>query len=226
MQAHNWKLSPSDFAFLWEECKRCFYLKVAKGFDRPSQPFPRIFNVIDGQMKQWFEGKRAETMAPGVPAGVVQFGDGWVQSVPLSFSGHDSTCFIRGIFDTVIALDNGGYAVIDFKTTDVRSDNVAKYSRQLHAYALALEQAAPGETALSPVKSLGLLVFAPNAFAQDGSSASLQGTLSWKEIPRNDEQFRSFLGEVLSVLEQPAPPDAAPKCALCKYRDAGRRTGW
>ena len=43
----NWKLSPSDFAFLWEECKRCFYLKVARGFYRPRTPFPGIFSVID-----------------------------------------------------------------------------------------------------------------------------------------------------------------------------------
>jgi len=33
------KLSPSDFAFLWEQCKRCFYLKVVHGIRQPSMPF-------------------------------------------------------------------------------------------------------------------------------------------------------------------------------------------
>ena len=25
-----WALSPSDLAFLWDDCPRCFYLKVAR----------------------------------------------------------------------------------------------------------------------------------------------------------------------------------------------------
>ena len=49
--ATRWRLSPSDFAFLWEECKRCFYLKVVKEFYRPRSLMPKIFNVIDAQMK-------------------------------------------------------------------------------------------------------------------------------------------------------------------------------
>lgn len=30
----NYKLSPSDFAFLYEECKRCYYLKVIHNISR------------------------------------------------------------------------------------------------------------------------------------------------------------------------------------------------
>ena len=50
----NWILNPSDFAFLWEECKRCFYLKIVSGFRRPGGPMPKIFNIIDEQMKTHF----------------------------------------------------------------------------------------------------------------------------------------------------------------------------
>jgi hypothetical protein len=49
----NWKLSPSDFAFLWEECQRCFYLKVVRQFYRPWSPMPKIFTKIDGIMKRY-----------------------------------------------------------------------------------------------------------------------------------------------------------------------------
>ena len=34
------KLSPSDFGFLYDECKRCFYLKVKHGFNRPRRSCP------------------------------------------------------------------------------------------------------------------------------------------------------------------------------------------
>ena len=35
-----WGLSPSDYAFLWDECPRCFYLKVALKQPRLRTPFP------------------------------------------------------------------------------------------------------------------------------------------------------------------------------------------
>lgn len=228
----NFKLSPSDFAFLWDECKRCFYLKVARGFPPPQQPFPRIFGIIDEQMKNWFGGRRSETMAPGVPAGVVRFGDGWVESTPIRIKGRAATCYIRGIFDSVIELDGGGYAVIDFKTTQVRKPNLEKYGRQLHAYAQALENAAEGQTMLSPVRKLGLLVYEPDGFSQTdgdderGPGASLGGRLVWHEIARDEKMFQRFLGQVLDVIEAAEPPPPSPGCAMCKYRDGARRTGW
>ncbi len=41
------KLSPSDLTFLWDECPRCFYLKVTGRLSRPSTAFPSIFSSID-----------------------------------------------------------------------------------------------------------------------------------------------------------------------------------
>ena len=67
MGGKTWRLSPSDFAFLWQECKRCFYLKNVVGFQRPRSIMPRIFNVIDAQMKDCFMKMRTEKIAPGMP---------------------------------------------------------------------------------------------------------------------------------------------------------------
>ncbi len=223
----NFKLSPSDFGFLWTECRRCFYLKVAKGFPRPDTGFPKIFNVIDKQMKDRFAGKRSEDMAPGVPAGTVHRSDEWVESVPLVRPGRSATAFIRGIFDTVLKLDGGGYAIVDFKTSTVDPRAAAKYGRQLHAYAVALERPAPGRLGLSPVDTLGLLVYEPTAFATGGAgTASLEGRFQWLGIERDDDAFFGFVDEMLAVLERADPPAANPECALCRYREASRRNGW
>ena len=157
-----WKLSPSDFAFLWEECKRCFYLKVVCQFARPRSPMPKIFTQIDLLMKQYFSGKSTTDIAPTLPPGVVGFGEQWVESQPISLPDHTSTCFIRGKFDTVVRFEDGSYGVIDFKTSESRSEHVPLYSRQLHAYAYALENAAPGKLQLSPVSRLGLLCVEPS----------------------------------------------------------------
>lgn len=223
----NFKLSPSDFGFLWAECRRCFYLKVARGFPRPGSPFPRIFTVIDRQMKERFTGRRTETMAPGIPPGVVHASDQWVESVPILLPGRTATAFIRGIFDTVLKLDGGGYAVIDFKTSTIDAGQAAKYSCQLHAYASALEKPAAGRLSLSPVTALGLLVYEPTSFATEGvGAASLEGRFEWIPIERDDSGFYAVLDEMLGVLESPDPPPPGPECDICRYREASRRNGW
>jgi len=219
------KLSPSDFAFLWEECKRCFYLKIASGFQRPRNIMPKIFTVIDAEMKKCFEGLRTETIAPGMPSGVVEYSEKWVESRPISVPERSSSCFLRGKFDTVVKFDDGTYGVIDLKTSERKAEHVPLYSRQLHAYAIALENPAPGKLALGPISKLGLLVFDPAKFSNNGDgNAFLLGGLSWIEIPRNDNDFLRFLADVLSVLELPSPPGGSPSCEWCQYRDTSRRT--
>ena len=99
-----WKLSPSDLTFLWDECPRCFYLKVVHGFNRPSAPFPKIFGRIDKLMKDYFAGKSTAEISPLLPAGFVKFGEKWVQSQPLTSLRSTSSCFIRGKFDSAAFL--------------------------------------------------------------------------------------------------------------------------
>jgi hypothetical protein len=225
MNAHNWKLSPSDFAFLWEECKRCFYLKIVSGFQRPRPIMPKIFTIIDSRMKSFYSGKRTEDIVTGMPPGTVEHGEKWVQSQPLNVPDRLSSCFIKGKFDTVVRFDDGTYGVIDFKTSERKAEHVPLYGRQLHAYAQALENSAPGKFSLAPITKLGLLVYEPKSYSQatDGE-ASLSGGLSWIEIPRKDDKFMEFLSEVLSVLEMPEPPGGSPTCEWCQYRDTSRRT--
>ncbi len=117
----NFKLSPSDFAFLWEECPRCFYLKYVEGFKRPSGAFPSIFTVIDREMRKTFLGQRADAMTPDLPPGTMAYGEKWVQSAPISLPGHHATITIRGKLDAVVAFDDGSFGVIDFKTSDIRA---------------------------------------------------------------------------------------------------------
>lgn len=217
------KLTPSDFAFLWEECKRCFYLKVVLGFVRPRPTMPKIFTIIDGAMKAQYKGVRNETIAAGIPPGFVQYDEKWVGSKPIQRPGWKSSCFITGKFDTVLGFDDGSYGVVDFKTSQTKSTHVPLYARQLHAYAYALENPAEGKFALTPISCLGLLVFDPNTFShQLGQEAKLTGPVSWLEVPRNDIQFFDFLDEVVAVLDSKDVPPSSEECEWCSYRLKGR----
>lgn len=221
------RLAASDFAFLWEECKRCFWLKAAKGMTRPSMPMPSIFVRIDSAMKGFFMGRRVEEVVPTLPPGVFAHSGRVVESRPYLPARGGPGLFVRGPFDTVLAFDDGTHAVIDFKTSSQKTENVAKYARQLHAYAYALERPAPGAFALPRVERMGLLVYEPAAFEMrlDGR-ATLAGSVRWIEIRKDEASFLRFLDEVADVLASPEPPTHANGCAWCAFRDKTRGHGY
>lgn len=221
--ARSFKLSPSDFAFLFEECRRCYYLKVQYGISRPRTPMATIYKQAEGAIIKRLRAEELSSAVNGAPEGRVRFGERWVRSLSICFPGHQSTCFISGKFDLLADLENGGMAVPDIKMSKVKDPNLPKYARQLHSYAYALEHAALGSLSLGPVTRLGLIVFEPNTFGNSGTgNGSLTGALNWIEIKRDDNAFLEFLSEVVTMLEQPVPPEPAPDCAWCAYRDVGK----
>ena len=116
-------------------------------------------------------------------------------------------------------FDNGAWGLIDYKTTAVGQGKAAKYSRQLHAYAWALERAAPEAVGLAPITRMGLLCLEPSAllsFAQ-GDAATVELRPVWVEVRRDDERFERFLRRVVEVLARPHPPRPASGCSCCTY---------
>jgi hypothetical protein len=217
------KLSPSDLTFLWDECPRCFYLKIARGFRRPSIPFPKIFTRIDLLMKDHYLDQSTRVIHADLPEGKVLTSGKWVESEIIHLEGHPAECYIKGIFDTVLQFNDGSYAVVDFKTTEINDAHIPFYSRQLQAYAYALEHAAPGKLALKPVSRLGLLCFEPRSMNQDDEGhLQYSGKTTWQECPLNESAFLELLGQMMSILENPQPPEAGEKCEFCKYRDQAR----
>ena len=222
-----WKLSPSDLTFLWDECSRCFYLKVRQQFGRPSMPFPKIFTRIDLLMKDVYQGRSTRAFSSVLPEGRIIMSGRWVTSEPIRRTASGSEAYIMGIFDTVVQFEDQSYGVVDFKTTEVKESHVAFYGRQLNAYAYALAHPAPGKLGLQPVSRLGLLCFDPRNMAdnQDGG-LTMAGPVTWVDVPCDEAGFLAFLDEVLALLDEPAPPPANPDCPFCSYREAARTTGF
>ena len=187
---------------------------------------PKIFTIIDLQMKNYYSGKRTEEIAEGVPPGIVTFGEKWVESTPIRFDGHTSTCFVKGKFDTIVQFNDGSYGVIDFKTSQTKSEHVPLYARQLHAYAHALENPKLGNFSVSPVSRLGLLVFEPKKYTQGKTGlVGFAGNVTWIEVKRDDNSFKKFLEAVLDILDLPEPPPSSSECGWCRYREETRSSG-
>jgi hypothetical protein len=222
-----YKLSPSQLTFSWDECPRCFYLKAVLGIDRPSMAFPKIFTRIDSLMKRLFAGQPTSVLSPELPTGRVAMQGNWVLSAPIAFPDIAASCYIKGAFDSVLAFDDGSYAVIDFKTSSPSREHIGFYGRQLSAYAYALEH--PGERGLhvAPITKLGLLYLDPVdiAHGEDHKRITYGGQVTWQELPKDEGKFLEFLRAVLTLLSLPEPPPAAETCGFCAYRDAARDHG-
>jgi len=222
-----WKISPSDLTFLWDECKRCFYLKVRHKFKRPGLPFPKIFNTIDLLMKDIYLDNSTKKISEALPEGKTIMSGRWVTSEPIFASDGLNSCYIQGIFDTIVKFEDNTYGVIDFKTSQAKEEHVGFYSRQLHAYAYALENPAPGKLSLKPITLMGLFFFEPQHMHESPATVlNLLGPATWIECPICRVEFLSFLYEVLDLLSQPEPPPANPDCAFCAYREASRNTAF
>jgi len=214
----NYRLSPSDLTFLYDSCKRCFVLKVKHGISQPSIPLPGVFSAISALQKNFYSDKRTEVVSPDLPPGTVKYGELKVRSRDLSIPGSSSLCFLSGRFDIVAELDDKTYAVMDFKTGNPNDEKAAMYARQLHAYAISLEQPGPDALRLSPVSKLGLLYFTPDSCDRpDASKQILSGPMKWIEVPRDDAAFLDFLRHVVELLDGPLPPPDPDNCNWCKY---------
>jgi hypothetical protein len=222
----SWTISPSDLTFLWDECPRCFYLKVVNKFNRPAAPFPTIFGTIDRAMKQAFQGHNAKEISPSLPSGKLIFTESMLTSAPIQLPGANQQLILRGKLDCLAQFDEGSYGVIDFKTSEPKEAHVPFYGRQLQAYARCLENPAPQSMAFSPISILGLLYFVPRPLANaEPTTFALGGRLEWHEVPRDDTAFDAFLSKVAVVLSAPEPPPASESCKYCQYRNEARETG-
>ncbi|MFH2039669.1 MAG: PD-(D/E)XK nuclease family protein [Chloroflexota bacterium] len=213
-------LSPSDLTFLWDGCKFCFYMKVKHKIIYRG-PFPGMFGTMGNLTSNYYQGKPTSAISPDLPVGMIKYKEKWVKSIPIFFPGMTSQCVIRGRFDAVIAFEDGSYGIIDYKTSDASSEKAAFYSRQLSAYAYALENPAPGALSFAPITRLGLFIITPQRYELvSREEAAFITRTTWMDVPREDTGFLAFLGEVMAVLDSPHPPTSAEDCALCSYRQS------
>jgi hypothetical protein len=211
-------LDPADFTSLWDACTRCFYLAIASGFPRPRTDRPPT-TVID-RITAGLAGRRTDTLAPGVPAGVLETGARKVESAPIDVQVPEGIlrCVLQGTLDFAVRGDDGAYTVVELALGEPENAEAMATARRLHAYAHALERD-------DTVAGLGVLSFEVGGATAAPGALTLTGQLRWRPIARDESAFFGFLAEALTLLERPQPPAGTALCPWCVYRDASRRTG-
>ncbi len=207
-----YKLSPSDFKYLWEDCKHCYYQKVKLGVLPHSGAFPAIFTYMNGLLQDSVMGKNLKDIHPDLPSGIIEIQEGFLKSKPIPGAEN---CYISGRFDVLTRLDDGTYSVIDFKITNPDENQIRKFSSQIHAYKFALENPADG----NPIKvsKMGLVSVSPEIIKHVDGKLVFTATPKWHSIEENMDSFYNLIREISTVLNGDLPPVSAT-CSLCIYR--------
>lgn len=214
--ASVFSLAPSDLTFLLHECLRCFWFKVVRGQRRPPSPMPGVFTRMDAGQRAYFQGRSTREVSSLLPEGKLDCRDLRVLSSPLEVPGKSSKVRFQGAMDALGQFDGGGFAAIDFKTARPRESGVP-YSLQLHAYALALENAEWPRKKMAPVTHMGLLYFDPTQLVAGERGLAFDLDVTWSPVKRDDAWFLKFLAFAVDVLERPKAPLASPSCGFCKW---------
>lgn len=212
----NYKLSPSDFAYLYEECKCCYYLKIKHGVQRPQMPFPGVFSALNSRLQGTLIGKNLKELSPLLPEGIAVSQEGFVESQIIP----GTSAYIKGKYDILVKQADGTYMVVDFKITSPDEEKVAKYQTQLQAYHYAFEHPAKGTPI--EVTKLGLIVMYPDRVKFAKGEAFLSFPPKWLEIEINRDNFIKFVEDANKLLEGPVPPEN-PNCKWCGYRHYGEK---
>lgn len=204
------KLSPSDFKYLWEDCKHCFWRKVHLGERQPTI-FPSIFNKMSGQLQKSVLMTKTQDLCSELPHGDFVLQEGFLKSQPLP-SGKS---YISGRFDLLTKLEDGTHAVIDLKMVDPNETDLSKFDRQLHAYKYALEHPLDKDPII--VSRMGLLVLEPVDVKPHDGAVYYKAKPTWREFSIDMGKFFTLINKMESVLDGPEPKHQA-ECQYCAYR--------
>lgn len=211
-----YKLSPSDFAFLYEECKLCYYLKVKHNIRHPQMPFPGVFSTINTKLQTPLIGKDLKTISSSLPKGFVEKQEGFVESKKVP----GTNVFIKGKYDLLVKKPDGTYILVDLKISKPDEDKIEKYKTQLGAYKFALENPVSGK--VIKITQLALLIFYPDTVVFKKDSVKFEFPPIWMDIPVDDKGFLKFMKDIESLLSEP-PPEEGEKCRWCEYRHKGEQ---
>lgn len=218
MDKKQYKLSPSDFGYLWNECKFCYVQKVKYG-NVASSIFPAMFGRINNLLQTSIMGKNLQEVHPDLPSGIIEIQEGYLRSIPIPGA---EDCFISGRFDILTRLDDGTYTIIDFKITTPDEEKLLKrYSSQLQAYKFALENPATGIP--YKISKLGIVSVNPEEMKLVDGKIVFTAVPRYHEVKDDPESFLGLVKEISGVLNGKLP-SATETCGLCIYRSKFEKT--
>lgn len=212
-------LSPSSIG-LYQECERCFWLKMNEGVRRPSGPFPSLPSGMDRILKEHFDRYRAEGEQPpelagtsidAVPypdAGFVEACRDW-KSEPV-YEDAETGVVLKGGVDELLETEDGDIIVLDYKTRGwpPRDDTTEYYVDQLNLYNLILRENGHDTADVSL-----LLYYYPDTVREDGDVVFHTQP---DTVPVDIEGAKDLVRDAVEVMEGDIP-EHSDDCDFCDW---------
>tara|TARA_Y100001958_G_C21215459_1_gene540881 strand:+ start:358 stop:1017 length:660 start_codon:yes stop_codon:yes gene_type:complete len=205
--------SPSEFAFGYSGCKRCYYDLKVKDI-RINTGFPSIFSRMDSLQKKYYHNKSSAIFnSNSIPKGVIKTDYSKLQTSRILTDNKNRNFQLRGKIDAYIDHEDF-FSIIDFKVTNLSEKKIDTYRTQLNSYALMFENPNDKSLKLFPIKKLGIFCFEPNDLIEVGFKPSFEMTTKFYEIKRDDKFFFNFITDIIDFLEGEIP-QFSDNCSLC-----------
>ena len=216
-------LAPSELDYKPVKCARCYYLEKIKKIKLMNFP-PPVFSNFDVVQQAYFKDKNTSALTSHLPPGRIMQKEempGRVVSTTLK-DNKGREFILGGRPDVVIEFDDKSYGIIDFKTTNIKSDKAESYRYQLEAYRYIFSY--PGSIKkgptpkLSPITHMGVLQFEPKSISDNKeNNCSLNLEMSYSKLEQNDKKFFTRIEMILDILELKDPLPVNENCTDCMF---------
>tara|TARA_B100000989_G_scaffold289949_1_gene262494 strand:- start:136 stop:933 length:798 start_codon:yes stop_codon:yes gene_type:complete len=216
-------LAPSELDYKPKKCQRCFYLEKNHKIGPKDFP-PPVFSRFDVVQQAYYKDKNTSDLTKELPSGRIMNKDelpGRVVSETLT-DNKAREFILGGRPDIVIKFDQGGYGIIDFKTTKISDNKSENYKHQLEAYAQIFTK--PGSTKskktplLNPITHMGILQFDPSDIqSHNDTSCNMKMNISYSPLKRDEKDFFENITKIIDILNNPSIPNFTEDCDYCKF---------
>ena len=206
---NSYKITPTQLT--WEtNCLDCLVAQM-KGWRKPYQPFPSVYQAQDKLMRQYWDGRSTQEL--GLPPGQIVAKEKKVASAPIQIPDTDVEIWLSGRVDATLRFDTGEIGIMDFKTSIYDPAKLERYWPQLNAYSYCFENPSKGG---SPQKALmlGLLVLSPGEICSPQQQAIEH---HWKDLPIDHTRLLNLIYKVGHHLTLPSQIN--PDCQWCRLRE-------
>ena len=209
--------SPSEFAFDYEGCKKCYYHKKVNNIVLKT-PFPGAFSKFDREQKKYYNNKSSKIISSSLDEGVIVSDYNKKLFSKVLHDNKDRPFTLGGFIDAYIKHKDS-YTVIDFKTTTISDNQPTIYKSQLQSYAVIMENPKEGSLKLNPITNLGILCFEPsNIINVNKKDCEVKMTTKWFDVKRDDKELIAYITKIQDLLYDDKIPKSDENCNICKFK--------
>ena len=131
LKENYFNFSPSEFAFGFEGCQKCFYDRKVNKLELKTA-FPAIFSKIDLVHKNYYHNKSRKVISEELEDGVIYTDHNKMLKSDVLYDLKDRPFTMGGKIDAYIKHKDS-FTIVDFKTTNINEKKIDTYATQLQS---------------------------------------------------------------------------------------------